>query len=265
MLREVSGHFPAFSDIRNIRYTPMSQPDSSGMPHSATPLRLLCCFPVDGEREPRRVFSPHDVAERMGISGQRLRQLARSYERVRGDLPRDERGRVWPEEAVEELERTRELVKVGRASGIEQALRGELVSVGEESQPATRNPSGSDIAAEFAGELRAMREAIEEQNRILEAMTTRMEDLERENRELREAVSQPPTDRELGAPDRAARDAPGEPSPASREDAGDTPPSGDHARRWTNRSRARGGSLGVSWTSEAPHPSTSTGDPTEAS
>ncbi len=201
-------------------------------------MRLLCCLPVDGEREPRRVYSPHDVAERMGISGQRLRQLARSYERVRGDLPRDERGRVWPEEAVEELERSRELVRVGRASGIEQALQGELISEGTETPPATRNPSGSDIAAEFAGELRAMREAIEEQNRILEAMTTRMEDLERENRELREAVSQPPTDRELGASDGAARAEepngvrPGLPKPgASREDADDAPPSGDHARR----------------------------------
>ncbi len=163
-----------------------------------------------GEQEPRRVYSPGDVAERVGISGQRLRQLARSYERVRGDLPRDERGRVWPEEAVEELERARELVRIGRAGGIEQALRGELLPEGEETQPATRNPSASDIAA-VAGELRAMREAIEEQNRILESMASRMEDLERENRELRAALPAP-----IATPDQA--DQAEEPDD-SREDA----------------------------------------------
>jgi hypothetical protein len=150
---------------------------------------------VDGEREPRRVYSPGDVANRMGISGQRLRQLARSYEHVHGELPRDERGRVWPEEAVEDLERARELVRTGRAGGIEQALRDELTPEGEEARPATRNPPVGDIAA-VAGELRAMREAIEEQNRIMEAMASRLEDLERENRRLREIV-ETPTDREL--------------------------------------------------------------------
>ncbi len=94
---------------------------------------------------------------------------------------------MWPEEDVEELERARELVRTGRASGIEQALRGELIPEGEEAQPATRNPSAVDIAA-VAGELRAMREAIEEQNRVMQAMAARLEDLERENRRLREVV-----------------------------------------------------------------------------
>ncbi len=194
---------------------------------------------MDSERESRRVYTPGDVAERMGISGQRLRQLARSYEHVRGELPRDERGRVWPEEAVEELERARELVRAGRARGIEQALRGELIlEKEEEAQPATRNLSAGDIAA-VAGELRAMREAIEEQNRIMEVMTTRLEDLEHENRRLREVV-EAPTHRELGAPDqddtveKPDGVRPGLPEPgASREDAGDEPPSGNPAGRRT--------------------------------
>lgn len=146
-----------------------------------------------GEREPRRVYTPGDVAERMGISGQRLRQLARSYERVHGDLPRDERGRVWPEEDIEELERARELVRYGRAGGIEQALRGDLMPEGSGDRPATREPGADDIAAvaHLAGELGALREAVEEQNRIMLSMVERLEALERENRELRAALPAP--------------------------------------------------------------------------
>lgn len=195
------------------------------MSRSATPLRLLCCLPVDsGEREPRRVYTPGDVAERIGISGQRLRQLARSYEHVRGELPRDERGRMWPEEAVEELERARELVRIGRAGGIEQALRGELTTEGEEVHPPTRNPPASDIAAvaELTGELRALRQAVEEQNRLMGAMVSRLEDLEHENQRLREAVSQAPSGRELRGADQTAREAPRLPP-----DAGDEPPNED--------------------------------------
>ncbi len=180
-----------------------------------------------GEREPRRVYTPGDVAERLGISGQRLRQLARSYEHVRGELPRDERGRVWPEEAVEDLVRARELVRRGRAGGIEQALRGELVPEGTEAPPANRNPSAGDIAA-VADELRAMREAIEAQNRIMEAMAKRLEDLERENRRIREVVEPLPS-RELGSPDQAGENQ--EPFSVSEDDGAEPPPGDLDSRR----------------------------------
>ena len=139
------------------------------------------------------IYTPGDVAERMGISGQRLRQLARSYERVHGDLPRDERGRVWPEGDVEALERTRDLVRIGRASGIEQALRGELLPEGAETHPANREPGAGDIAAvaRLAGEIGALRAAVEDQNRIMLSMVERLEALEGENWQLREVSSSP--------------------------------------------------------------------------
>ncbi len=90
-----------------------------------------------------------------------------------------------------------------------------------------------------AGELRGMREAIEEQNRIMEAMATRLEDLEHENRRLWEVVGFP-THREPGAPDQddtvekpdGVRPCLPEPG-ASWENAGDEPPSGNPAGRRT--------------------------------
>jgi hypothetical protein len=61
-------------------------------------------------RQDQTIYAPRDVAARLRISGQRVRQLAAVYEQVYGNLPRDERGRVWPEEAVERLDwRTRPL------------------------------------------------------------------------------------------------------------------------------------------------------------
>lgn len=132
------------------------------------------------EREPRRVYSPGEVAERMGVSGQRLRQLAAAYERVRGELPRNDQGRLWPEPAVEDLEGAREAVRDGRAAGLEAALRGEVAPEGDETSTPAVSPVAGDIAgvAELVGELRALREAVEDQNR-------KVEELVEENRALR--------------------------------------------------------------------------------
>ncbi len=64
------------------------------------------------DQQPRRVYSPHDVAERLGISDQRLRQLAVVFERIHGELPRQQRARVWTEESVEELKNAEGLLRV---------------------------------------------------------------------------------------------------------------------------------------------------------
>lgn len=105
---------------------------TSGRTSGASPSGCVCSAIVGEKSEPRRVYGPGDVAERLGVSGQRLRQLAAVFERVRGDLPRDDRGRVWPEPAVEELERARALVRDGRATGVEAALRGDIAPDGGE-------------------------------------------------------------------------------------------------------------------------------------
>lgn len=85
--------------------------------------------PKAGEQ---RVYSPALVARRLSVSGQSLRRLAATYERVCEPLPRDERGRMWSEEAMERLKEARALVRAGRAVSVEAALRDVLGGTGAE-------------------------------------------------------------------------------------------------------------------------------------
>ena len=142
---------------------------------------------ISGEEDARRVYAPGDVAGRLGVSGQRVRQLAAVYERVHGDLPRDQRGRVWPEPAVEALELAHVAVLEGRAGSVEQALRvPEGAADGPQGRPPHPTPGGgargdTEALAAVVEELRLLRGAVE-------GMSRRMAGLERENRELREVV-----------------------------------------------------------------------------
>jgi hypothetical protein len=138
------------------------------------------------------VYGPGDVATRLGVSSAGLRRLAVVYERVYGQLGRDPRqGRVWPQEAVERLERARAMVRAGQAVSIEAALNS--LTFGE---PGTDAPDPSALAqapeeqdrnyalVAVVGELRALRLAVEEQNQRLHA-------LEEENRQLRASLPPP--------------------------------------------------------------------------
>ncbi len=172
----------------------------------------------------QRVYAPRDVAARLGISVAGLRRLAVQYERTFGDLPRDERGRLWPEDAVERLEAAHDLVRAGHAVSTEAALRGRVEwgpPVGIGAEPAAtggiRDPK--DAAAR---ELRTLRWAIEEQNRIMEGVARalerqgeRLEALEEENRRLRAEL---PT--AAGSSSPPAQPVP-EASPAEQTDAPD--------------------------------------------
>jgi hypothetical protein len=129
----------------------------------------------EGEGGPeRRVYPPHEVQARLQLSASGLRRLAGIFERTVGDLPRDERGRVWPEDAIEHLEDAREAVQSQRAVSIEAALRGQD---SPETSPANTTGAGgpytspdaglqgrSDVGAAILEELRALRELVEEQN-----------------------------------------------------------------------------------------------------
>ncbi len=95
---------------------------------------------MEGEGAERRVYAPGDVASRLGISGPGLRRLALIYERVYGELPRDPKlGRVWPQGAVERLERARADVQAGRAVSVEAALAAIRAGV-EAPPPVQRTP-----------------------------------------------------------------------------------------------------------------------------
>ena len=140
---------------------------------------------VDGEA--RRIYAPGDVAGRLGISGQRVRQLAAVYERVHGPLPRDRRGRVWPEEAVERLEGAHAAVGGGRAASVEQALRAPesaaegATGAGPNQAPGRGTRGDTEALGALVSEMQLLRGAVE-------GMSRRMASLERDNRELREAV-----------------------------------------------------------------------------
>lgn len=180
--------------------------------------------------DPRRVYPPHEVQARLEVSASGLRRLAGIYERTVGQLPRDERGRVWPEEAVEELEGARAIVREQRAVSIEAALR-----LGQEGPPGTpvragdvpdvapvQERGGPSPAEAILEELRSLRELVEEQNRRIA--------------ELEEAVR---TGRELEAP----RDRPQPPETGAAEPEGvETPEAARAAHAPTRGSPAAEGS-----------------------
>jgi hypothetical protein len=154
---------------------------------------------IPEDQEQRRVYPPHEVQARLEVSASGLRRLAGIYERTVTPLPRDERGRVWPEEAVEALEDARALVRENRAVSIEAALRGQEVEPGAEPYPATQAKLPSrgaiDPGQAILEELRALRALVEEQNRRIS--------------ELEEAVRG-----EAGAPELESPSEPVQPTPA---------------------------------------------------
>ena len=144
------------------------------------------------EHNTQFVYGPGDVATRLGVSSAGLRRLAVLYERVYGQLGRDPRqGRVWPQEAVERLERARAKVRAGQAVSIEAALNS--LTLGEPGAEVPEPPELAQASEEqdrdralgaVVGELRALRLAVEEQNHRLHA-------LEEENRQLRASLPPP--------------------------------------------------------------------------
>lgn len=137
----------------------------------------------------RRVYPPSEIQARLEVSSSGLRRLAGIYERAIGPLPRDERGRVWPEEAVEELERARTLVRDHRAVSIEAALRGQEGPAVENVTDTTPLPDrGNRSPVEgILDELRALRALVEEQNRRI----AELEEAVRTGRELEAPRAEP--------------------------------------------------------------------------
>ena len=116
------------------------------------------------------------AANVLGISKTTLNRLAPIYEQVHGELPRGGRHvRLWPLEAIERIQSARLAVKERRAESIEAALRGFYTPEALQSfrLPASISEGTLETQAspraleELAGELHALREAVEAQNRLL--------------------------------------------------------------------------------------------------
>lgn len=136
-----------------------------------------------------RVFGPLEVAKDLGVSSSGLRRLALIYERVYGQLPRDPRlGRMWTLEAIGRLEEARAEVQKGRAVSVEAALAALRAGM-EPASPVVRGATiQEEPLAALLLEIKSLREAVEEQNRLLSEQGRRIGGLEEENRLLRESI-----------------------------------------------------------------------------
>jgi hypothetical protein len=131
---------------------------------------------MEGEAPEQRLVISSVAANKLGISKATLNRMAPIYEQVHGELPRGGRHvRLWPLEAIERIQSARLAVEERRAESIEAALRD--FDTTEDLQsfrlPASISKGTLETQAspraleELAGELHALREAVEAQNRLL--------------------------------------------------------------------------------------------------
>ena len=131
---------------------------------------------MEEEGSEQQLLKSAAAANVLGISKTTLNRLAPIYEQVHGELPRGGRHvRLWPLEAIERIQSARLAVKERRAESIEAALRGFYTPEALQSfrLPASISEGTLETQAspraleELAGELHALREAVEAQNRLL--------------------------------------------------------------------------------------------------
>jgi hypothetical protein len=131
---------------------------------------------MEEEGAEQRLVKTAAAANVLGISTRTLYRLAPIYEQVHGELPRDgSHGRLWPLEAIERIQSARLTVKDRRAESIEAALRGFDTPEDVQSFRLPASFSGRTLETgastraleELVGELHALREAVEAQNRLL--------------------------------------------------------------------------------------------------
>jgi hypothetical protein len=140
----------------------------------------------EDQGQERRLYVSTDVLNRLGFTDAALRKFSADYERVHGPLPRDERGRVWPKEAVERLESARAAVLEGSAVSVEQALRASVSGavVTQRLDHSSALPHGrSERLAD------AVEQLLEELRPAVEVIRRRVEALEEANAESHEPVT----------------------------------------------------------------------------
>ena len=199
---------------------------------------------MDREGHEGRLYETSAVAKEVGLPKATLNKLARVYEQVHGELPRGQRHtRLWTLEAIERIRSARLAVHEGRAVNIKTALRGfEDHSTLEQQSfaaPSTQTParssegtpeagSPSRLLEALVGELHALREAIEDQNKLLRFQSHRLQRLE-------EAFNLP----EIATADPANKEASPE-TPHSPESSAEDQEEGEKAQR-TGTERRRFG------------------------
>lgn len=147
------------------------------------------------QAQPDTLERPSQVAERLGISTAMLRRHVAAYEKVFGDIYKDKRdGRLYTQEVSQRLEAAMTLYRAQRVPSVEEGLR--RIAQGDESAVATLEAAhAEDPMSLLLDELRRLRIATERQNELLAQQGTRLDQLEVENRALREALPPAPPER----------------------------------------------------------------------
>ncbi len=134
---------------------------------------------MEEEGVERRGMKSSAAANKLGIGQRRLNQMAPLYEQVYGKLPRGGgHVRLWTLEAIERIRSARLAVEEGRAVNMEAALRGfETPEDTQSSQMPARNSGETPdtqtpprALEDLAGELHALRVAVEDQNKLLNTL-----------------------------------------------------------------------------------------------
>jgi hypothetical protein len=149
---------------------------------------------VNREGSEQRLYQSSAAAKELGLHKTTLNKLALAYEQVHGELPRGQRhARLWTLESIERIRSARLAVKERRAVNIETALRDFENCTTLEHQsfaaPSSQTPGRSSEGTPEAdypsrlfevlvGELHALREAVEDQNKLLRDQTNRLQRLE---------------------------------------------------------------------------------------
>ncbi len=130
------------------------------------------------------------AAEQVGVSASGLRRLAPLYEQIHGALPRKPRSnnRLWPQNAVERLQRARRLVELERSRTISDALT--ALARGVDDDDLELEPSAARVSPDST-------------QRALELLTLEVRELRRELSEIR---ALPPV---LGTKEHDDRERPG--------------------------------------------------------
>ena len=126
-------------------------------------------------------YPPAEARSVLSVSGATLRRMAKDYEQVFGDLPRNPRGdRLYPQEALERVQAARVLRDRGDLVSLEAALR--ALSSGEASpvDVPLHLPTEATGAALtlILDELRGLRTAVERLEQQNAALSENMKALE---------------------------------------------------------------------------------------
>jgi hypothetical protein len=126
-----------------------------------------------------RYITPGLAADKLSASPSGLRRLAKIYEEVHGELPRDGTGgRFWTDEAIERLEAAKALVESSRYRSIKAALEALQEGVEAPSEALAKDEPQPDMMRLLLDELRALRMSNETLHQELAGMNERMRALE---------------------------------------------------------------------------------------